>query len=181
MQPSEHARGLRPLASAALLLALAAMLPLASCAGRKQAHEVTEDAAPTGVLADLVGADSARVYALHPYPHAVEADPGPRFHDYLVLGEAELADVADGDYLLALLELGIEGSDGRVAGCFNPRHGLRVEKDGRTTDFVICFECFSMEVHEDGAATGGHETSSEPERVVTAFYEARGLTIHTDG
>ena len=36
------------------------------------------------------------------------------------------------------------------AGCFRPRHGIRVTLDGKTSDFVICFECWQVKVYEGG-------------------------------
>ena len=33
--------------------------------------------------------------------------------------------------------------------CFIPRHGLRVTSGGHTYDFVLCYECGSMEISRD--------------------------------
>jgi hypothetical protein len=39
--------------------------------------------------------------------------------------------------------------------CFNPRHVLRVKKDGNTVDIVICFECHNYEAHRNGVPHTG--------------------------
>ena len=33
-----------------------------------------------------------------------------------------------------------------MAACFNPRHGIRVTRNEKEADFVICFECAQVEV-----------------------------------
>jgi hypothetical protein len=38
-----------------------------------------------------------------------------------------------------------------VALCFNPRHGVRLQADGHTYDFVVCFECEQAQVFKDSA------------------------------
>ena len=48
--------------------------------------------------------------------------------------------------LVAAFEKGIEDSDGTIAACFNPRHAMRVTHNGKTPDFVICFECVQVYV-----------------------------------
>ena len=39
---------------------------------------------------------------------------------------------------------GVARSDGTMAKCFWPRHALRLEADGKVTDYVICFECLQF-------------------------------------
>jgi hypothetical protein len=34
--------------------------------------------------------------------------------------------------------------------CFNPRHGIRVTYEGKTAEFLICFECFQVMVYVTG-------------------------------
>lgn len=36
------------------------------------------------------------------------------------------------------------------AACFNPRHGVRAVRGGKTVELVICFECLKMDVHAGG-------------------------------
>ena len=31
-------------------------------------------------------------------------------------------------------------------GCFQPRHGVRATHDGKTADFLICFECAPIHI-----------------------------------
>lgn len=140
----------------------------------------------TGTLAALAHSDALVIHALHPYPRvfedgsSVELADGEAFHGYQILGTSEVDDAAQRELLVLLVERGIEASDGRVAGCFNPRHGLSIEKDGLVTDLVICFECHSMSVFEDGVEVAGHRTADSVEPRVTQLFEQSGLTIHSD-
>ena len=71
------------------------------------------------------------------------------FHNYPVLGKIEIKEAAKRDEILAALKSGIDKSDGTVAKCFWPRHGIRVVEKGKTTDYVICFECLQLKKHQE--------------------------------
>ena len=55
-----------------------------------------------------------------------------------------------------------DDSKGLVAGCFNPRHGIRATAGGKTVELVICYECLSMKVYVDGKAKRAVLTTSSP-------------------
>ena len=152
------------------------LLLLGSCSGSpNQGGE-----RPDGVLAALADPERVELLALHPYPYQLEGgeDGLELFHEYGVLGRAELEDGVGGNELLALIEQGIEESNGMVAACFNPRHGLRVAADGSTWELLICYECLSMQVYRDGERVEGHRTAESVEPQVSATYRAAGLEIH---
>lgn len=152
-------------------------LSLAACSGSQTESGVQ----PDGVLAALANPDRVELVALHPYPHQIEGEEEmERLHGYGVLGRAALDDSAQGNEVLALIEQGIEASNGMVAACFNPRHGLTVTQGEEVWDLVICFECLSMQVYLDGERNGGHLTVERYEPQVTAIFETAGLTIHAD-
>lgn len=172
---------LAPLVAIALLPAVA-VLPTAGCSnGPRHASGPV----PDGLLGHLAGSDAMTIHATHPYEHEFmeggefedRADTVPRFHGQPVLGTAQVTDAALRDRLLALVERGIEASDGRVAMCFDPRHALSIVKDGRVTDLLICFECYSMSVWVDGAKLEGHLTARSVEPGVSAIFEDLGLAI----
>jgi hypothetical protein len=84
-----------------------------------------------------------------------ESAPPPKetFHDYSVLGKTEIRSAEERTELLRALDKGIADSDGSVASCFNPRHGISATLHGETVDLIICFECLSIETyttHRDG-------------------------------
>src|SRR5437868_919741 len=66
------------------------------------------------------------LFSLEPAPRSPSsADAREKSHEYPILGRAEIKEAKTKAELLAALYKGIEDSDGAVAACFNPRHGIR--------------------------------------------------------
>lgn len=63
------------------------------------------------------------------------------FHGWKILGATIIKDADVRARIVAALEKGVENGPANGAKCFDPRHGIRVTKDNKTVDFVICFEC----------------------------------------
>src|SRR5262245_59380637 len=76
--------------------------------------------------------------------------PTEDFHGWPVIGKTMVKDPSTRERLVAALEKGVQENKGDVMKCFNPRHGIRVTRDGMTADFVICFECFQAVVYVAG-------------------------------
>ncbi|HUR37931.1 MAG TPA: hypothetical protein VM222_00445 [Planctomycetota bacterium] len=53
-------------------------------------------------------------------------------------------------------------SNGDVAGCFSPRHGIRIIREKGTVDPVICFACLSGAVFEGKSRIGAFLTAATP-------------------
>lgn len=111
----------------------------------------------------LESPDSFVLYSLDP----IKISPTPRasnstdlFHDYSVLGKAEITLPEERTKLLRALYKGIvQGYELKyVASCFNPRHGIRATRQGVVVDFVICFECLSIAIYAE-EETGVKTTS----------------------
>src|SRR5205814_56502 len=67
---------------------------------------------------------------------------GEFFRGYPILGQVEINDAEQRRQLIAALKDGIARSDRHYwVMCFCPRHGLRVVENGKTVDYVICFQC----------------------------------------
>lgn len=134
-------------------------------------------------LSPLDGAASVELYALDPRDVDLErVEPGaPMFHNYVVLGAATLKDPEATKNLARLISRGIAEHSDKVAGCFNPRHGLRVVRAGRTLDLVICYECLQIHVHDERVTnSSGYDgllTSQSVEPDVTRIFESVGLKI----
>ena len=168
-------------AAAALLLATAA----GGCGGVEDRGD-SPPSRPSEVEADLhqvlTEAETFTIYALHPYPHQTEDEEWadrPRLDDYVILGEAEVDRAAALATMRAVYQ-GIRDSDGTVAACFNPRHGIRATLGDRTVDLVICYECLSMQAHRDGEHAQNLRTTEAPGNTLTAIWREAGLTIHGD-
>lgn len=145
------------------------------------------DAAETPfVLADGVFESAAEILesgerfellALEPMP--LEKPTPEAFCGYEVRGRAPV-DPATGRAALRLVQEGILASDGSVAACFNPRHGIRVESPAGTCDLVICYECLSMQVFVDGAHAENVLTSEEVEPRISMLWLRLGLILAPD-
>ena len=132
----------------------------------------------------LRGASALEIFALDPMPLPEEkrsAASTTDLHGYPILGRAKLTDARARQELVDLVMRGIRESDGRVAACFNPRHGVRAEHDAKVVDLVICYECLSMSIHT--RTSGGAPvfasalTAQSVEKPVTAIFTTAGLQI----
>src|SRR6266542_3342151 len=85
------------------------------------------------------GSQRLTLFSLDPSP--VEGEKSKEtFHGYKVLGKVLIADPGlQTDVKKSLYRAINYGS--MPAACFNPRHGLRAEMNGKSVDLVICFEC----------------------------------------
>jgi hypothetical protein len=90
----------------------------------------------------LEKADQFELLSLNPEPQQEKSKDD--FHGWKVLGKTTVKDEATRKKLIAAFKKGVADNDGRAAKCFNPRHGIRASHDGKTADFVICFECLQV-------------------------------------
>jgi len=102
---------------------------------------------PASVLPALEKADKFELYSLDPTP--TTEIPAVNFHDWAILGSTEVDKADVRKRLVAALKKAAAENEGIAAGCFNPRHGIRVIHGGKTYDLVICFECYSVIVYID--------------------------------
>jgi hypothetical protein len=109
--------------------------------------------------------DKARVlelYSLDPGAPVKKGDTA--FHGWKVLGKTEVKKKALAK-LVAALKKGAAEADQKVsAGCFRPRHGIRVQLDGKSYDFVVCFECVAVLLYKGNGKkiTNGFHVSKTP-------------------
>ena len=132
---------------------------------------------PDTVEALLTKADGFELYSLDPAREPDMAKPAKdTFHGRKVLGKTEVKD-ADRKRLAEALRTGAEDNSGAAAGCFIPRHGLRLKGGGKTVDLVICFQCLSVEVFEDDKRVGGFLTTGEPQKEFDAVLKAAKIKL----
>src|SRR5262249_6529154 len=108
------------------------------------------DRLPAQVAAVLDKAEKVELLSL--VPEEREEERKRDFHGYPVLGKTTLKK-EDRQKVLNALKKGIADSDGRVATCFNPRHGIRASHGGKTVELLICFECLQVDVYAGGKPT----------------------------
>ncbi len=100
----------------------------------------------------LDNSDQFILYSLTPRP-----DPGDKrikglFHRNGVLGQTQ---ITDPKVRAELVDALYDAMPGFMEGygdldCFNPHHGIRATRGGRTVDAEICFECEAVYFYENG-------------------------------
>ncbi|WP_395746883.1 hypothetical protein [Prosthecobacter sp.] len=153
MQPATHT--FRILACLSLLLT--------GCSSHKSSRGEQRVNCDTPAISDLRTADSLTLYSLLPLETwNLDNDPKrtaarfkrlPTFHDFPVLGSFT---VSPGKETRVWQNLLVERP--RFLCDFMPRHGVRAVKDGRHTDFLMCFSCGDLLVYRHG----GPETDHRP-------------------
>lgn len=165
----------RPSSYQLVLLALVALVP-AACTSRVE-REVHDQAREI-----LEHPEAMTIYALHPNRHSDEGKPtsaADSFHDYRILDRAEVTAADERSLLTSLVYRGINASDGTVAACFDPRHGIRAVKDSHSVDLVICYEC--LQIYMYGTLAVERQalyTTSHVEPDVSRLFQRHGLDIH---
>jgi hypothetical protein len=70
------------------------------------------------------------------------------FHRYPVLGKLNITSVADRVVILDAIQKAKKPGPTAVE-CFDPRHGVRLTRNGTTIDYVICFYCTKYDEYLD--------------------------------
>ena len=78
--------------------------------------------------------------------------------------------------IVSAIYRGILQSVGRVADCFNPRHGIRASQGERTVDRGICYESLSLQIH----GSGGERSQALTGAIPTDLWRRHGLDVHPD-
>ena len=124
--------------------------------------------------ARLYNSGTLTLVSLKPDHRSISPD---KLHGWEVLGRVDLNDPMERRQLVLALNDGIAESDGTVAGCFNPRHAI-VWTDGTDTEeFVICFECLSISVYNNGTRGDGFLTTSSPQPQFDQLLERHGVAL----
>lgn len=129
--------------------------------------------------APLVNADAFEIVSLDPFVidfNTARGEAIDHLYGYQVMCDAEVDDVELRREITKLVASGLAPEGGTDA-CFNPRHGIRAVVDGRTIEFVICYECRSLQIYEDGDFKASHPTTNEPAAALTEIWERLGCQI----
>ncbi len=112
------------------------------------------------------------------HPGTGSATPGGNsFRGYPVLGKIEFNKSADADSIVNAVNESMRKSDGTVAMCFIPRHGLRVVRGGVTTDYVICFQCLHLQIHSEGSEIKSVPLTKDAQELLNRHLGQKGIPI----
>ncbi len=98
------------------------------------------------------------------------------FRGYPVLGKIEIKSADERAEVVQALKQGTENLNHGFARCFWPRHALRVERNGKITDYVICFECFWIKAFL-GNEVKDIVTSKEPQELLNQHLKKARIAI----
>jgi hypothetical protein len=149
--------------------ALAALVGAALAAGPAGAADKPSSKSVKEILEK---ADTFELYSLDPGPRKVAGG----FHGWKVLGKTPVKDAAARKRILAAVYKGLADSDGTVANCFNPRHGIRATHKGKTVDLVICFECLQVQFHA-GKEQATELTTASPQPTLDKVLKDAGVPL----
>jgi hypothetical protein len=150
-------------------LAVAAALLAAAPAARAADVKLPDDA-----KAALEKADQIELLSID--PSKGDDKPNNAFHGYKVLGKTTVKK-DDAKTLSAAVLKGVADSDGTVAKCFEPRHGVRVVVDDKAYDFVICFQCSQIEVFAGDKKLGVTPTAKTAEPALDKLLKDAGVGL----
>jgi hypothetical protein len=125
-------------------------------------------------VADLDGPEQLTLYSIDGGDSEPKA--GEKLQGYPVLGKVEVTDADKRKEIVAALKEGLTRSDGTMAKCFWPRHAIRTVDKGRTLDYVICFECLQLKLH-DGSSASVKPVTREPQAVFNKYLKEAGIPL----
>jgi hypothetical protein len=109
--------------------------------------------------------------------HDGRAGAGETLHGWTVLGRTAVTSPAARRRIHEAIREGIRNHDGSVAACFDPHHTIRVTRNGKTTDMVICFMCSQIYVYEDDRKTETILVSTTPRPVLNDVLRGAGVPL----
>ncbi len=105
-----------------------------------------------------------------------------QFHEYPVLGKLEITEAEQRKAIMTAIERGIwTAKYGRGGGCFWPRHGIRIERDGELLDYVICFQCHNLEVYSGSVQDHGAATTENAKGLLNRLLVDAGIPLAPEG
>jgi hypothetical protein len=130
---------------------------------------------PDAARAILEKAERIELFSLDPQ----EPDEVPKdgFHGWRVLGKTAVKQAGARKRLVEALAKGVSQYKGGPAKCFNPRHGIRATRGGKTADFVICFECYQARVVVEGQREQTFLVSRSPTSVFNEILKKAGVSL----
>jgi hypothetical protein len=135
-----------------------------------------------GKVADLEPDDRVTLYSIDGRAFSDERlKPGELpegvedFHTYPVLGKVEIVDGSKRNELIAALRQSMEQGK-EAAACFWPRHAIQIVSKGKTTDYLMCFQCGVVEIHAEGGHSS-HLLAREQQAVFDGHLKDAGIPL----
>jgi hypothetical protein len=163
-----------------MVFVLAAVGSMTACAPgtqertQREIHDSTRkitNEIPARAAIILEQADQFELLSLSPRRQANAAKG--EFHGFRVLGAAVIKDAETRKKLVLAFEAAVAENEGIMAACFNPRHGIRVTRNKKQADFLICFECAQVQLFGD--VRGSFLITSSAEALFDSVLQSSGI------
>jgi len=123
---------------------LAALPLLVACAG--SAFASPANTLPPDADKALHSATQVELYSLEPWFD--DDTKETKWHELVLLGRATLT-AEKAKAAVAQIDAALKAGAGKSAACVEPRQGLSVESAGHRYDFLLSYDCHSLEVYVD--------------------------------
>jgi hypothetical protein len=140
------------------------------------------DKFPEQVRTALEQAQEFELLSLDP-KHRDESAP-TEFYRRRVVGKTTIKDAATRNRLLGAFDASVRADKDKTgAGCFNPRHAIRVQHSGKTFYLVICFHCANVYIYADDDLEHQDyiQTDMSPLSVFDEVLKAAKVPLAVDG
>lgn len=127
----------------------------------------TNGRSPLGTSPDPRAEGSMILYSLDGdrYPGEPVPPGTTLLHGWSVIKACPIDDRRTREEILHTFEAGVEDYQGGIpVDCFRPRHAIRIEHGGVTTDHLICFQCSNWMTWTDGLEPSGSGYTSDTGR-----------------
>lgn len=99
------------------------------------------------------------------------------FHNFKVLGSITVTSTEAKVVITEFLRAIESYNNGPVAGCFNPRHGLRLEVNGLNYDFLLCYQCAQMLAIDSKGNEAWFELGREKNSILDELLKKRKIPL----
>jgi hypothetical protein len=132
---------------------------------------------PEEARAALEKPDRFELFSLE--PARLEENEEGSFRWRKVLGSTVIKDAAVRNKIVLSLKQAAEEGGAAFAGCFIPRHGIRVTRDRKDFDFLVCFECRSVLLfsRDDDEDYDSFQITDLPQPVFDGVLRAAGIRL----
>lgn len=103
-----------------------------------------------------------------------------RFVTWPVLGKLVITSAKDRRKIVEGLKEAIEKRPERALDCFSPRHGLQWFEDGKTREFVICFQCSNYYECLDGNKVRSDKIGSTLKPILNKLLQAANIPMASE-
>ena len=125
---------------------------------------------PADAMQALHSAPTVELYSLEPWFD--EGAKEPMWHGYVLLGHVTLS-AGKAKTAVAAIDAAIQSGEGHKSACVEPRQALHVASGGHAFDFLLSYDCHSLEVYRDDRKLASLAAGGSPKVLDKLLSEAK--------